>query len=74
MGVLRILGPQGDTTLTWDPKAPEEVEEVRRRFEEIVREGYLVFELDPETRQAERVHRFDPEQKELRAIRPLAGG
>ncbi len=74
MGVLRILGPSGDTQVTWNPAVEEEVADVRRRFEEIINEGYLVFELDPETKEGEQIRRFDPSVRELRAFRPLAGG
>jgi hypothetical protein len=74
MGELRILGPQGDTTVTWDPEVAEEVDEVRRRFEEVVSEGYLVFELDAESREGTQVKTLDPQVRELRAFRPMVGG
>jgi hypothetical protein len=74
VGVLRILGPKGDTRVAWDPTDLDDVADVRRRFDEIVREGYLVFELDPETKEGRQVRTFDPEARELRAFRPLAGG
>lgn len=74
MGVLRILGPYGDVTVSWDPEAAEDVDEVRRRFDEIVRQGYLVFELDEKTREGRQVRTFDPETRELRAFRPMVGG
>jgi len=74
VGVLRILGPSGDTRVDWSPAVPGEVEDVRRRFDEIIREGYLVFELDEHTKEGRQVRTFDPESKQLRAFRPLAGG
>lgn len=74
MGVLRILGPHGDTRVAWDPARTDEVEETRRRFDEIIREGYLVFSLEDETKEGTQVRTFDPEVRELRAFRPLAGG
>lgn len=74
LGVLRILGPHGDVAVTWDPKVDEDVEEVRRRFDEIVEQGYLVFDLDPETREGRQVRDFDPDAQELRAFRPMVGG
>lgn len=74
MGVLRVLGSFGDRRVTWDPTVPDEVSEVRRRFDEIIREGYLVFELDSATKEGRQVRTFDPEVDELRAFRPLAGG
>jgi hypothetical protein len=74
VGVLRILGPSGDTRVAWNPTAHDEVADVRRRFDEIVRDGYLVFELDAETKEGRQVRTFDPDTSELRAFRPLAGG
>ena len=74
MGVLRILGPSGDTRVAWNPIAPDEVAEVHRRFDEIIREGYLVFELDEATKEGRQVRTFDPSSSQLRAFRPLAGG
>jgi hypothetical protein len=71
---LRILGPSGDTRVAWNPAAPEEVSDVRRRFDEIIRDGYLVFELDDDTKEGRQVRTFDPNTSELRAFRPLAGG
>jgi hypothetical protein len=74
MGVLRILGPSGDARVAWDPSDLDEVADVRRRFDEIIREGYLVFELEPESKEGRQVKTFDPSVRELRAFRPLAGG
>ena len=74
MGVIRILGPSGDTRVAWDPTDVDDVADVRRRFDEIIRDGYLVFELDERTKEGTQVHAFDPNARELRAFRPLAGG
>lgn len=74
MGVMRILGPSGDTRVAWDPTDLDEVADVRRRFDEIVGAGFLVFELDEETKEGRQIRTFDPDVRELRAFRPLAGG
>jgi hypothetical protein len=74
VGVLRILGPSGDTRVAWDANDLDEVADVRRRFDEIIRGGYLVFELEPESKEGRQVRTFDPSARELRAFRPLAGG
>ena len=74
MGMLRILGPSGDTRVAWNPTDVDDVATVRERFDEIIREGYLVFELDPQTKEGRQVRTFDPDVRELRAFRPLAGG
>lgn len=74
MGVLRILGPSGDTRVDWAPGDVDSVEEVKRRFDEIIAEGYLVFSLDDDTKDGTQVRTFAPDVHELRAFRPLAGG
>jgi hypothetical protein len=74
VGVLRILGPSGDVTVTWDPEVTDDVDQVRRRFDDIIRQGYLVFDLDPVTREGRQVRSFDPHAKQLRAFRPMVGG
>lgn len=74
MGVMRILGPSGDTRVEWNPADLDEVSDVRRRFNEIVAEGYLVFELEDESMEGRQVRSFDPRAREIRAFRPLAGG
>lgn len=74
MGVLRILGRSGDVTVTWDPRVREDVEETRRRFDDIVEHGYLVFDLDPVTKEGHQVRTFDPNASEMRAFRPMVGG
>ena len=47
---------------------------MRRRFDEIVAQGYLVFEIDPATREGRQTRTFDPTAGELRAFRPMVGG
>jgi len=74
VGVLRILGPNGDTRIDWHASVPAEVDDVRARFDEIIREGYLVFELDEHTKEGRQVRTFDPQSTQLRAFRPLSGG
>jgi hypothetical protein len=74
VGELRILGPSGDTRLAWNPADIEDVASVRRRFDEIVREGYIVFELEGNSKEGRQVRTFDPDVRELRAFRPLSGG
>jgi hypothetical protein len=74
VGELRILGPSGDTRLAWNSADTDEVASVRRRFDEIVREGYLVFELEENTKEGRQIRTFDPDARELRAFRPLSGG
>jgi hypothetical protein len=74
VGVLRILGPSGDARVAWDATDADQVADVRKRFDEIIRDGYLVFELDARSKEGTQIRTFDPAATELRAFRPLAGG
>jgi hypothetical protein len=74
MGVLRILGPTGDVRVEWDATDVDDVRDMRERFDKIVADGYLVFELDESTLEGQQVSTFDPAAERLRAFRPLQGG
>lgn len=73
MGILNILGPQGHTELTWDTDE-KSVEEIRRRFDELVRSGYLTFTTDIRTNESELTRTFRPEADRITAMPPIQGG
>src|SRR5215813_13012878 len=46
MGLLRILGKDGDREIPWDPADPQQLEDVRCGFETLLRQGYQAYSLD----------------------------
>jgi hypothetical protein len=45
---LDILGPEGHTSITWDPDNEAEVAEARQEFDRLKAAGYLLFEVTEE--------------------------
>lgn len=73
MGILNILGPDGHTELTWDTDEAS-IAETRRRFDELVRSGYLTFTTDLRTNESELTRTFRPDADRLTAMPPIQGG
>jgi hypothetical protein len=72
---LSILGPQGDTTLTWDPAKPIEVETARAKYGELVKQGYTGFELAKGSQEkGELIREFNPRAERILMVPQAAGG
>jgi hypothetical protein len=65
--VIRVLNGTGDEALaTWDPADEITTEVARKRFDELVVNGYLTFRADEGTRNTgTRIKEFDPEAKTI---------
>lgn len=77
MGVMRILGPEGDTAVAWDRTEAASVTEAGALFRQLLEADQLV----PFARtdgapasEAEQVDVFDPTVDEILWIRPITGG
>lgn len=57
MGEMRILGPEGDIKLDWDPNDSESVDKAKTEFKRLKEDGYDFFAVE-ETK-GKRVERFD---------------
>lgn len=82
MAILRILGGNGDTTLTWDPQAvatddldaKAAVAEAERIFKENMEKGASAFTRSSPDDTARRIEEFDPNAKEIFVVPAIAGG
>jgi hypothetical protein len=74
VGKLNILGPKGHTEIAWSKSDRISLDEARRRFEELVRDGFLTYKTDPITNESETIRRFDPTAAVITALRPIQGG
>lgn len=45
MAAMAIMGSNGDTKYTWDPKNPADVEAAREHFDSMRKKGFLVFKI-----------------------------
>ena len=74
MGLLRVLGARGHTTIDWEVAKEETVREAERIFRENATKGYASFKLDGAIETAQRTDRLDPEAKQILQIPKIAGG
>lgn len=70
--VMRILDQHGDTKLEFDPKEPSSVRDVEERFEELMRRGFVGFDVSEEPGKV--IKTFDPNAKEIIVSPRFAGG
>jgi len=63
MGEMRILGREGDVTLTWDPKDDDSVAKAKAEFKRLKEDGYDFLQVE-ETK-GKRVDRFSKNAGQL---------
>jgi len=77
MGVMRILGPEGDTAVAWRADDPASVLDADALFRQLIDADGLVPFARPEgapAQDAVQVEAFDPAFEEILWIRPITGG
>lgn len=75
MATLRILDSSGDTKLEWSPTDTASVEEVRRRFDELIDNGYYAYAFaTPDTERPTMTRSFNPDAHEIITAPRLVGG
>jgi hypothetical protein len=75
MGTLRILdGRHGDLETPWARGDATALQTAETRFDEMVKKGYLAFDVEPGTNQGEQIRRFNPEAKEIVLVPQMRGG
>jgi len=73
MGTMKTMGPNGHSTLTWDPKDKKETKTAMDAFESLVAQGHRGIEVTGPG-ESEIMQKWDPEAEEIIVIRPMAGG
>jgi len=73
MATMRIMGPAGHDTLTWDPADAESTGVAKSRFDDLQAQGYRGCEVTG-VGKSELMATFDPEVEDVVMIRPMAGG
>jgi len=73
MGVIRWMGPEGDTQVAWDEQDTASMERAQQMIERAFREGRGVFGVDDQG-VGVRLHEFDPKAKEIVVIPQIKGG
>ena len=77
MGVMRILGPDGDDRREWDPEDPGQVQQLRAEFDRLIAAGSFAWSTTPsDTRpgDAAAIREFDPDAAQIVVSHRMRGG
>jgi hypothetical protein len=74
MNELKVLDPNGHTRTTWDTASPEEIENARRIYEDLMRRGYRAFRMQEGGRDGVPASGFDPRERETLLVPPIRAG
>jgi hypothetical protein len=69
---LKILDHTGHSVLTWDPEVADQVDTTRERFERLMRQNFVAFDLSHSP--GELIHEFRSEASEIVVTPQFAGG
>jgi IMP cyclohydrolase len=72
--VLAVMGFDGDTKTTWDPRVKLEVDEAREYFERLQKKGYMFYRVDEDGEKGELMRSFDPKAACMIASPKVVGG
>lgn len=72
--VLRILDHSGDTVVAWAPGTKTEEDEAEKKFDELSKQGFLMFAASAPGKTPEQVRTFDPQAFEIVAVPQYRGG
>ncbi len=81
MHVMNVMDRNGHTTVTWDPRDRASVNDAKREFERLIREGYSAFRMNVVSEngvvveeKGERIDTFDPQAGKVMMVPHLRGG
>lgn len=72
--VLRILDRTGDTAVEWAPGVKTDEDNAKRKFDELSKQGFLMFAVEAPGKTPEQVRTFDPKAFEIVAVPQFKGG
>jgi hypothetical protein len=74
MNEFKVLDPNGHTRTGWDTNSPEEVENARRIYNDLVKRGYRAFRMEGRGGEGVPTRAFDPKDKETLLVPPIRAG
>lgn len=57
---MAIMSSVGDTKIIWNKDNPDEVENARRTFNDLLNKNYLAFKVKDDSKEGEQIREFDP--------------
>jgi len=74
MGIMHVLGSQGDRETHWSPGDSQSVIDARKVFDRHVESGALAFSARDPGEEVVQTKHFDPDAGEIIITHPLRGG
>lgn len=75
MGVMAVMGRQGDSKIMWNPHNRDETNAAKKTWDELVgKKKFAGFLVKNDGEPGERIYAFDPEAAKLIIAPPLGGG
>lgn len=74
MGQLRVMDRRGDTATLWDTNNATETDEARKRFDEVIAQGYMAYSVPAAGGTGTLVRTFDPEAERIVMSQRMQGG
>jgi len=63
--IMKILSDKGDDRLTWDKDNGREAKEAKIKFYDLLKQGYMAFSVDNQSRRNRRIKEFDVDAEEI---------
>jgi len=74
MGVLRVMGPEGDLKTIWDADNAEEVRIAEENYDRLIKKGYKAFFVKKGGDKGEPMTKFDRAAEKIIMVPPIQGG
>jgi hypothetical protein len=74
VGEMRVLGKEGDTRLTWNARDTDEVDAVRKQFDELRGKRFKAYAVAEDGGKGTEITEFDPNAQKIIMAPPMAGG
>jgi hypothetical protein len=63
--IMKILNDKGDDRLTWDKDNGQQAKEAKIKFYDLLKQGYMAFSVDNQSRRNKRIKEFDVDAEEI---------
>lgn len=72
--IMNILDHTGHSSLEWDANNEIEIQNMKKKFKEMIDKGYSAFKIDPKTKKSTPLTEFDPIAEEILLTPPARKG
>ena len=72
--VMKVLCEKGDERLTWDCENGREAKEAKKKFQDLLKNGYKAYSVDNSGKKNRRIQEFDVDAEEILMVPPTAKG